>query len=487
MNPAKKIAAGAAVIVVAAATGLPAVTGYMLENSIKEQLAGTAEQYNYSVSSVSVNRSFAETTVDIELEGDNLRQLSRESLHIKGALQHSGIFSLPTIAKGDFDYTYHIYQEGIRIALPGTVKGSINWQGNMQAELTAEGMELPLDATASATMTIHPITAAMSVAGKYGERKVKMDLDTLSWDIKDEGELAGSISLAPSQLAYSNKTRNWQLDIPSASLNIPDENGATPLSVADIKLVGHQYSEDGLIQSNISLETGAFHIPELAHLNDGNLIEGITLTSSIENISQISIKHLTELFQELNLSHNDELIAELAKNFLVELTQNHPRFALDDFTIKTANGSLGLAFNIESGEKVSKLIADLAELEYLSPEQESAFIYTLAQGVNSTTKITLSDEMLDWGCDRMGEQVAFDQGGSQLQAQMVGSVCKTLAKSGDFLNLACLQAPNPIYQYQCSNTVEQAKKVWVSDRSLELTLEEGKLMFNGAVLELPVM
>ena len=102
MNPAKKIAAGAAVVVVAAATGLPAITGYMLENSIKEQLEGTAEQYNYSVSSVSVKRSFAETVIDIALEGDNLRQLSQESLHIKGALKHTNIFSLPTIAKGKF-------------------------------------------------------------------------------------------------------------------------------------------------------------------------------------------------------------------------------------------------------------------------------------------------------------------------------------------------------------------------------------------------
>ena len=260
-----------------------------------------------------------------------------------------------------------------------------------------------------------------------------------------------------------------------------------PISVEDIKLVGHQYSEDGLIQSNINLETGALPIPELAHLNDGKLIEGMTLTSSIENVSQSSIKYLTELFQELNLSDNDELIVELAKNFLVELTRNNPRFALDDMTIKTANGDISLGFHVASGEKISALITELAELEYLSHEKEDEFIFRLAEGLNSSAKITLSDEMLDWSCDRMGEQVAFDQGGSQLQARMVGSMCKTLAKSGDFLNLACLQTPNPIYQYQCSNTVDQAKKVWMSDRSLELTLEEGKLTFNGAVLELPVL
>lgn len=487
MNPAKKIAAGAAFVAVAAATGLPAITGYMLENSIKEQLAGTAEQYNYSVSSVSVNRSFAKTTVDIALEGDNLRQLSRESLNITGTLKHTNIFSLPTVAKGDFDYTYHIYQEGIRLALPGTVRGSINWQGDMQAELTADSMELPLDATASATMTIHPITATMAVTGNYGERKVQLDLDTLSWDIIEDDELLGAISLAPSRLAYSNKTRDWTLEIPSLSLNVPDEDEATPLSIANIKMVGHQYSEEGLIQSNIHLETGAFHIPELAHLNDGRLVDGITLTSSIENVSQSSIKHLTELFQELNLTDNDELVVSLAKDFLVELTQHNPRFALDDITIKTVNGDISLAFHVASGEMIRSLIEDLVELESMTLEQQDGFMYLLASGLDSSARITLSDDILEWGCDRMGEQVAFNRGGSPLQGQLVGGMCKTLAKSGDFLDLACLQAPNPVYQHQCSNAVDQAKKVWVSDRSLELTLEEGKLMFNGAVLELPVM
>ena len=486
MNSAKKIAAGAAVVVAAAATGLPAITGYMLENSIKEQLAGTAGQYNYSVSSVSVSRSFAETTVDIALKGDNLRQLSRESLQITGTLQHSGIFSLPTFAEGDFDYTYFIFQEGVRIALPGTVKGSVNWQGDMQAVLTAEGVELPLDAHASATIVIHPITAAMTVTGDYGERKVQLDLDALSWDIREQDEPLGVISLAPSKLTYSNKTRNWSLEIPSALLNASEEN-ELPLSIANIKLNGHQYSEDGLIQSNIHLETGAFVIPELAHLNDGKLIEGFTLTSSVENISQSSIQHLATLFQELNLPDNDELIVELAKNFLEELTRNNPRFALEDISIKTVNGDISLAFHVESGKKISALIAELAELEHLTHEQEDEFLFRLTEGLNSSARITLSDEMLDWGCDRMGEQVTFDQGGSQMQARLVGGMCKTLAKSGDFLNLACLQAPNPIYQYQCSSTVDQAKKIWVSDRSLKLTLEDGKLMFNGAVIELPVM
>ena len=128
----------------------------------------------------------------------------------------------------NFDYTYHIYQEGIRIALPGTVKGSINWQGEMQAELAAEGMELPLDALASATMAIHPVTANMSVTGNYGERKVELGLDQLDWDILEEGEVVGAISLAPSKLAYSNKTRNWKLEIPSVSLNTPNEDEAGP-------------------------------------------------------------------------------------------------------------------------------------------------------------------------------------------------------------------------------------------------------------------
>lgn len=487
MNPAKKIAAGVAVAVVAAATALPYITGYMLENSIKEQLNGTAEQYNYSVSSVSINRSFTETTIDIALEGDNLRQLSGESLLLKGTLQHSGIFSLPDIARGDFHYTWYIFQEGVRLALPGTVKGSVNWHGDIRAELTAEGMELPLDASARATMSIQPVTASMTVTGKYGERKVQLEPDTLSWDIKEQGKQLGTITLAPSKLTYCNETRNWSMDIPSTSLNIYDEKDSAFLTIEDIELSGHQYSEDGLIRSNISLETGAFQIPELAHLNDGQLIEGISLSSSIENISQSAIKSLTKMYQELNLPDNDERIEELAQDFLVKLTQNNPRFALDDFTIKTANGSVGLAFNIESGEQINKLVTDLAELEYMTEEQENVFLLLLAEGLTSSAKITLSDKMLDWTCDRVGEQVAFEQGSSPMQARLVGGMCKTLAKNGDFLNLACLQTQNPIYQYQCTNTVEQAKKVWISDRSLEFRLEGGKLMINDAILELPVL
>ena len=485
MNPAKKIAAGAAIVVVAAATGLPAITGYLLENSIKEQLEGTAAQHNYSVSSVSVNRSFAETTVDVVLEGDNLRQLSRESLQIKGSLKHSHVFSLPMLASGDFDYTYFTYQEGNRTALPGTVKGSVDWHGNIQAELTAEGMELPLDA--STTLTIHPASAAMGISGDYGKRMIQLDLDTLGWDIWEQGELLGAVSLKPSKLAYSNESRNWNLEIPSASFNVSGNDDAAPFSISDIRLVGHQYSENGLIQSNIDLETGAFVIPELEHLNDGKLIEGLKMTSSVENVSQGSISYLAELLQELNQSGDDQQIVGLATNFLVELSQNNPRFALDDFTIKTANGDISLAFNIAGSEVISTLFAELAELEYLTHEQEDEFLLRLAEGLNSSAKLTLSEEMLDWGCDRMGEQVAFEKGASELQARMVGSMCKTLAKSGDFLNLACLQAPNPLYQYQCSSTVDQAKKVWVTDRSLELTLAEGRLMFNGVALELPVL
>ena len=487
MNPAKKIAAGIAVVAVATAAGLPAITGHMLENSIKEQLPGTAEQYHYSVSSVSVNRSYTETTVEITLEGYDLRQLSRESLEITGTLQHANIFSLPNIAHGDFDYTYSIYQEGVRTELPGTVKGAIDWQGNIQAELVAEGVELPVDTVTSTTMTIQPVTASMTVTGNYGEREVKMALDTLSWSIQEYGEELGAISLAPSQLGYSSKTSQWHLDVPLASLNQLEDDGVAPLTVENIKINGHQSSENDLIHSSIHMETGAVIIPELEHLNGGKLIEGFAMKSSIDNVSQSAIQHLSRLFQALNVPGHYEEIEELSNNFLVELTRHNPRFALEDLSIKTANGDISLAFHIESDEKVSTLMTELAEFGYLAPGEEDEFMLRLAEGLSSSAKITLSDEMLDWACDQVGEQVAFEQGGSQVEARLFGGMCKTLTKSGDFMRFACREASTPSYQYQCTRTVEQAKKLWQSDRSLELTLEEGQLMLNGSDLELPIM
>lgn len=484
MNPAQKIAAGAAVVAVA--SGLPAITGYMLEKSINDQLEGTAGKYNYSVSSVSIDRSFKETNVDIILEGKNMRQLSKESLHISGTLKHGNIFNLPTATTADLDFTYYLYQEGIRLGLPGTAQGQISWNGNMDASLNTEALELPLDPAGITTMVLKPASADLMVRGGYDERKVKVNFDNLSWDINENNELMGIVSLASPRLNYFTETNQWNMSIPSLSIGLDDGNEIVPLTLAEIEVSGEQQSDNGLIQSTVSVDTGALTLPSMTRLQAENVVAGFTITSSVENVSETSISHLADLLQGINLPDNEEAITHSTKNFLLELTKNNPKVALDEFTLKTTSGNLSFSFDMEASEKISLLVEELVAMETVTPGQEDIFLMRMIEGLNTSARVTLSDDLLDWGCDRMGEQMAFEKGASPLQAQMVGSMCKTLAKSGDFLNVACMQAQNPIYQYQCVTAMNQAKTVWVEERSLELALKEGRLMLNGAALELPV-
>lgn len=486
MNPAKKISAGAVAVVLAASAGLPGITGSMLESRLNDQLENTAAKYNYSVASVSLDRGFYESSIEIELEGINLRELSRESLTINGMLSHNSLFGLPDLVTGDLDFTYSLYQEGIRLNLPGSIEGSISLNGNIAAVIATESMELPLDSAAQATMKLNPASAELTVSGQNDQQVVQIDLNSLSWDIFEHNQFVGAMSLAPSHIHFLPAVQQWSMTIPALTMVSEHFEDDQAVTLENINASGVQSSQNDLFSSRVELSTAGLTIPALSGSGTETIFEGMRMTSSMENISHLAISKLADVLQQAQLVNNEDAVFDSAKEFVLEVSQYSPKMALEDLTLKTANGELSFSFEIEGTEKAATVAQKLLESEEMTQEQEFATGIELLESINSATRITLSDELIDWGCEQVGQQMAFESGASPVQARLAGNMCKTVAKTGDFLSLACFEIEDPMQQYQCLSAVDQAKSVWVKNRTLELAFKDGKLQLNGATIELPV-
>ena len=484
MSHAKKLVAGVAVIAIAAGATLPGVTGYILEKNIQDRLEQSAAKYDFSVSSIELNRSFGETDVEITLEGEGVRKLSQESLSISGSIQHNSVFALPALMTADLEFTYHTFQQGIQLGLPGAVLGTISWNGSVDAAINTDSLELPLDPMGVTTLILEPASGQLWI-GDRNEPNVALDLSQLNWTLTDDGEQVMSVSVEPSKITVSSTGETWTMAAPSLSMNLSEHQETADLTLQALNLTGQQTTENQMLNSQVSMSAGQLTIPALEPMKADKVIEGFTLSSSVENVTEDSISQLAILMKESNLLDNQEAVEKAAKEFLVDLSAGNPRFALDDFTLKTTNGDLGIAFAVEGTDQSRDVLNTIVEFQHLSREQEDELANQFMLGMNSSAKVTLSDDLVNWSCERVGEQVSIEQGASAAEAEFIGSMCKTMADSGEFLSVPCMEITDPKQQAQCMDTMSEVKVVWAESKTLEVAYKEGQLMLNGAIVELP--
>ncbi|OED46756.1 hypothetical protein ACH42_03450 [Endozoicomonas sp. (ex Bugula neritina AB1)] len=483
MSHAKKLMAGVVAVAVTAGAVLPGITGYILENNIQERLELSADKFNFSVSSVEINRSFNETVVDILLEGEGVRRLSHESLELSGSIQHNTIFSLPDLLLAELDFTYYTYQQGIQLGLPGSVLGTVSWNGSVKADIDTESLELPLDPMGTSTLLVAPTSGLLKVDGR--SKGIALELNQLHWTVRDTNALVMSVSMEPSQVTISPSGDVWSMNIPSVSMSTTEGTKSSDLTLEEISVEGEQTSDQQMISSNVAISAGQLTVPALEPIKADKVIEGFTLSSSVENVTESSITQLASLMKEVDLLDNQEAVKKAAREFLVELSKGNPRFALDDFTLRTTNGDLGISFDAEGTDQSQSVLNTIINSQPLTPEQEDALSYQFMIGMNSSAKIVLSDDLVDWSCKRIGEQVAVEQGATAAEGELMGGMCKTMADSGDFLGVPCMEMTDSQQQTQCMETMNQVKVVWAESKTLEVVLKDGELTLNGTPLELP--
>lgn len=484
MSHAKKLVAGVAVIAVAAGAALPGMTGYILENTIQDKVEAAAEKYDFSVSSVELNRGFSETTIAVTLEGEGVRKLSRESLELSGSIQHNALFELPELMTTDLNFTYYTYQQGIQLGLPGTVQGAVSWDGAMVATINTKSLEVPLDPMGAATLLLQPASGTLK-AGRT-DQNVDLSLKPLNWTLFDNGEQQMSVAVEPSEISISPSGEAWTMQIPAVSLNTTEIEDHVDLTLEDLRFEGEQTTVDQQLSSSLTMSAGQLTIPALEPLHVDKVIEGFTLSSSAENINESAIPKLAVLMKEGTQMGNEEAVEQAAEAFLMDLMAGNPGFALDEFTLNTANGDLAIAFAMAGTDRSRDTLNTILDAQGLTPAQSDKLAYEFMMGMDSSARIALSDELVDWSCQRIGEQAAVEQGATAAEGEFIAGMCKTMADSGEFLSVPCMEIANPQWQGQCMDTMRQVKVVWAESKTLEVAVKDGQLLLNGVEVELPV-
>ncbi len=483
MSKVKKLIAGSVVAIGAFGAAFPAITGVMLENSINERLEEVAEKYSFSVSSVEMARGFDATTVDIVFEGSGLKKIARESLIVTGVIKHSTIFNLPEIYTSDLDFTYSSVHHGVKIDLPGTIRGALNWDGSALADFSTDAFELPVDSAARATLLQAPVAGKLVVDVSQG---VVLDTEQLRWNISGQTQPVINATLDNVQVRVSPNAEHWAVSVPALSMTLKAPGYQQRLSIEDIAINGEEKVENNLLNTRVDFSAGQFSIPALANIKADKVIEGFSSSSSVENLSLEAITELISLIRAAELPDNTEATDSAAKKFMMELSKTNPRFALEDFTLKTSHGDISLSSEVAGTDRSRQLLKQLTESDGLSVEVMGKRSTEFLMALNSSLKVSLSDELLDWSCKRIGEQVVRERGGKAAEGKMIGSMCSSMAKSGEFLSMSCMTMQNTKKQAQCIDTMNQVKNSWVESNTLEVALKDGQLLLNNVVLDMPL-
>ena len=160
--------------------------------------------------------------------------------------------------------------------------------------------------------------------------------------------------------------------------------------------------------------------------------------------------------------------------------------ALDNFTLKTTNGDLSVSFGLESTDKLSEALEPLVTATTLTPDQKQQLGQQLMASISSSASVRLTDDIIEWGCQQLGSSMAKEQGATPSEGEMMGNICRSLADSGDFLVMPCMDITNPQQQQQCVASMEEARAVWTEKKELNLAIKEGQFYLNGAAITFPV-
>ncbi len=478
MSAIKKVAVLAAVTVVAIGAGLPVISNYIADDFLNRSLSDVTENYDFSVAAIDVSSSFNETVFDVRLEGEGLRQISNETITLNGTLQHGSLFDLSSMLKGRVEYIYYFEQQGLQFGVPGELEGTVSWFGTTSADISAEGLELPLDAESGIRMSLSPTKGQLQIDGD----DMQLNLEPQQWSILQGSALWFSVALQSSHLVMDKEGQSWEYQVPEITVSAQTQTQDL-MTVADVAITGNQEKKDKLLTARTTVKTGQVTVPLLAHQKMDKVIEGVSMTSVMENLSEEAINELSEMMSVIDQLDNDDEIIGLFADFLQVASVSEPRIAMENLEIETAYGNLGISMGLQLTESAGLQTENIKKLPLMNERQKGETLEALLQSLNSSARIDFSDDLLTWSCQRVGQESARARNGTVAQAEMMGDMCLSMVETGEFFGAGCLQMDTEEKQSLCLKASSKAKESWVKEKSINIAIEDGKLSLNGAEID----
>ncbi|KEQ13608.1 hypothetical protein GZ77_14920 [Endozoicomonas montiporae] len=456
---------------------MPALNGFLLEGRLNNDLIALAEQHDYRVESLEINRGYGSTELELSLQGTGLRKINGQSLELAGTLEHGNFFSVPGMISGDLDISYHAYEQGVRFTMPGTLSGSMNLNGSVSARLTTEGIELPLDPGAVLTLQVAPAAGQLT---SHRSGTIAVDMEPLMWTVTENSEPLFVMDMNSPVMEFSTRQQSWSMTAPEVSYSMPAVSSDVLLVVDNIQAEGRQTSDDDQVNSHFAVNTGPVQVPSLSEQGLDSLIEGVTVRSSVENLDRKLLERIPEL---LGRGDAEQLMSvHDASQWLLDLVTSQPRVAVDELAVQTSKGSFAFAFDLAGTDKTRAFVQGLLDNPPQTLVEESLMAHAALQSMAMSASVHLSDDLLDWGCEFIPQQIVQEQGGQPAEAVLYSTLCNTMVNSGDFLTMSCLQFQEAEQQMQCLNSMQQAKGAWKESRTVKMALEDGQLLLNGVEL-----
>ncbi|UYM15067.1 YdgA family protein [Endozoicomonas euniceicola] len=457
--------------------GMPALNGFILESRLKNDLVNLAEQHDYRVENLSISRGYGSTDLELTLQGTGLRKINGQALELTGTLNHGSLFSVPGMVSGDLDVNYYTYEQGVRFTMPGTISGSMNLNGSISARLTTEGIEWPLDPEAVLTLQVDP-TEGQLTSQRSGT--VAVDMEPLVWTVHENSEPLFRMAMNSPVVEFSTHEQSWSMTAPEVSYSVPSVSSDVLLVVDNFQAEGEQTRANDQLSSHMVMSTGSVTVPLLSEQGLDNLIEGLSISSSVENVDRNLLERIPEL---LGRGDAEQVMSvDDAGLWLRDLISTQPRIAVEEVSVQTSKGHFSFAFDLAGTDKTKAFVEQFLDNPPQTPIEESLMTHAAMQSLAVSASVHLSDELLGWGCEYIPQQMVQEQGGQPAEAVFYSAMCQTMVNSGDFLTASCLQFQDSGEQVQCLNSMQQAKAVWKESRTLKMALEDGLLMLNGVEL-----
>ena len=478
----KKILAGVAFIATAGAVALPAVNGMILEGRLRNHLQELASNNDYAIETLDIQRGFSATELAINLQGTGLRKVNGQSVEVSGTLDHASLFSLFELMSGELDIHYYSYEQGVRFSLPTKVSGSMTLNGSFTGHFSTEGLELPLDPGPVLTMQVEPASGIVTAPGSG--KPVTVDIDPVAWTVLEKNQPVSQFEISNARMEVLATEPQWQVHVPQLVYSIPADDTAVVMRVSDVQAYGQQQTDGQNISSRVSFSTGSVDIPVLENTGLEGLIKGLTITSSVENLDRNLLERIPELIGRIGV---EPMSGEESAAWLVDLLGSQPKINLEELSVDTRQGKIALSMNLAGTEKTAGFAQQLLDNPPTTLVEESLMSLAALESIAASASVSLSDDLLDWGCDYLPRNYVEETGGKPAEALFYTGMCRVMADNGDFLSLSCLQFADNQQQTLCLDNMEQAKKNWRESKTLEVALKNGVLMLNGVELTSPTL
>ena len=309
---------------------------------------------------------------------------------------------------------------------------------------------------------------------------IAVEMEPLSWTVHENSEPLIRMAMNSPRIELSPQEQSWSMVASEVSYSLPSISDDVLMVVDNFVAEGEQKTEDQQLSSRLSLTTGAVTMPLLAEQGLDNLVEAVTISSRVENLDRNLLERIPELLgrgdAEQSMSVDD------ASQWLIDLMVTQPRVAVEELSVQTSKGRIALAFDLAGTEKTTEFVQQLIANPPQTQVEESLMTYAAMQSLAMSASVNLSDDLLEWGCEYVPQQMVQEQGGQPAEAVLYSAMCQTMVNSGDFLTASCLQFQDSAQQMQCLNNMQQAKTEWQESKTLKMALEDGVLSLNGAEL-----